>query len=84
MAVRELTGANHVMTGINGGMDLSGWLWVILAFVLVVAVAWVVIAAASNRQRSAGDDAAAILKARFARGEINQAEYEQARRLLGI
>ena len=72
------------MTGINGGMDLGGWLWVVLAAALVLAVAWVVITAASDRQRSAGDDAAATLKTRFARGEINQAEYEQARRLLGI
>ena len=69
-----------MMTGIEWGMGLGGWLWMIL----VVAVVWVLITAATGRDRSAADDAAKILRARFARGEINEAEYEQARRLLGI
>ena len=73
-----------MMTGIEWGMGLGGWLWMILAVVLVVAVVWVLVTAVSGRDRSAADDAAQILKARFARGEISQAEYEQARRLLGI
>ena len=73
-----------MMTGIEWGMGLGGWLWMILAVVLVVAVVWVLVTAVSGRDRSATDDAAQILKARFARGEISQAEYEQARRLLGI
>lgn len=73
-----------MMTGIEWGMGLGGWLWMILAVVLVVAVVWVLITAVTGRERSAADDAAQILKARFARGEISQAEYEQARRLLGI
>lgn len=73
-----------MMTGIEWGMGLGGWLWMILAVVLVVAVVWVLVTAVSGRDRSAADDAAQILKARFARGEITQAEYEQARRLLGI
>ena len=73
-----------MMTGIEWGMGLGGWLWMILAVVLVVAVVWVLVTAVSGRDRSAADDATQILKARFARGEITQAEYEQARRLLGI
>ena len=73
-----------MMTGIEWGMGLGGWLWMILAVVLVIAVVWVLVTAVSGRDRSAADDAAQILKARFARGEISQAEYEQARRLLGI
>ena len=72
------------MTGIEWGMGLGGWLWMILAVILIVVVAWVLIAAITGRNRSAADDASEILKARFARGEISQAEYEQARRLLGI
>jgi uncharacterized membrane protein len=73
-----------MMTGIEWGMGLGGWLWMILAVILIVAVVWVLVAAVAGRERSPTDDTAQILKARFARGEITQAEYEQARRLLGI
>lgn len=73
-----------MMTGIEWGMGLGGWLWMILAVILIVAVVWVLVTAVGGRDRSPAADAAQILKARFARGEISQAEYEQARRLLGI
>ena len=73
-----------MMTGIEWGMGLGGWLWMVLGIVLIVVVVWVLVAALAGRDRTAADDAAQILKARFARGEITQAEYEQARRLLGI
>ena len=73
-----------MMTGIEWGMGLSGWLWMALGIVLIVVVVWVLVSAVAGRERTSTDDAAQILKARFARGEITQAEYEQARRLLGI
>ncbi len=73
-----------MMSGFEWGMSEGGWLWMILGVVLVVAVVWALVAAGSGRARSDADDAARILAARFARGEITQAEYEQARRLLGI
>jgi uncharacterized membrane protein len=73
-----------MMTGIEWGMGLGGWLWMVLGIVLIVVVVWVLVTALAGRDRTAADDAAQILKARFARGEITQAEYEQARRLLGI
>lgn len=73
-----------MMTGIEWGMGLGGWLWMVLGIVLVVAVVWVLVTALVGRDRTSADDPAQILKARFARGEITQAEYEQARRLLGI
>ena len=73
-----------MMGGFDWGMGLGGWLWMVLAVVLVVAVALVVVAAISRRDRPPIDDAAQILKARFARGEISKEEYEQARRLLGM
>lgn len=73
-----------MMTGFEWGMGLGGWLWMILAVVLVVAVAWVLVTAVTGRDQTAADDAAKILRARFARGEITEAEYDQARRLLGI
>lgn len=73
-----------MMTGIEWGMGLGGWLWMVLGIVLIVVVVWVLVSAVAGRERASTDDAAQILKARFARGEITQAEYEQARRLLGI
>lgn len=73
-----------MMTGIDWGMGLGGWLWMVLGIVLIVVVVWVLVTALAGRDRTAADDAAQILKARFARGEITQAEYELARRLLGI
>ena len=73
-----------MMTGFELGMGLGGWLWMILGVVLVVIVVWALVTAVAGRDRPAAEDAAQILKVRFARGEITQAEYEQARRLLGI
>ncbi len=73
-----------MMTGFGLGMGAGGWLWMVLGIVLLVVVVWALVAAIAPRDRPASDDAARILNARFARGEISQAEYEQARRLLGI
>jgi len=73
-----------MMTGFELGMGLGGWLWMVLGVVLVVVVVWALVAAVAGRDRPAAEDAGQILRARFARGEITQAEYEQARRLLGI
>jgi len=73
-----------MMIGFDWGMGLGGWLWMILGVVLLVAIVWAVVAAIPNRDRPAADDSAQILRSRFARGEISQEEYEQARRLLGI
>ena len=75
-----------MMTG--AGWGLGGGLWMIVevavGIALVVALVWLITAALPGRQRSATDDAVQILKARLARGEITHAEYEQARRLIGI
>lgn len=73
-----------MMTGFEWGMGLGGWLWMILGVVLLVALVWAVVVAIPRRDQSTGEDPTRILKARFARGEITQEEYEQARRLLGI
>jgi uncharacterized membrane protein len=73
-----------MMTGFEWGMGAGGWLWMILGVVLIIVIVWTLIAATTGRNHSPADDAAQILRARFARGEITQAEYEQARRLLGI
>ena len=73
-----------MMGGFDWGMGLGGWLWMVLAVVLVVVVVLAAVAVIPRRDRPPTDDAAQILKARFARGEISKEEYEQARRLLGI
>ena len=77
-----------MMTGAGWAMGLGGWLWMLLALALgiaiVVAFVWLVTAALPGQQRSTTQEAVQILRARFARGEISEQEYEQARRLLGI
>ena len=73
-----------MMNGLDWGMGLGGWFWMILAAVLLVVIVWAVVSAIPGRDRPPVDDAARILEARFARDEISQSEYEQARRLLGI
>jgi putative membrane protein len=73
-----------MMSGFGWDMGLGGWLWMVVAIVLVVVIVWALVSAVSTRDRPAVEDAAQILKARFARGEINEQEYDQARRLLGI
>ena len=76
-----------MMDGAGWAMGF-GWLWMILVPVtvvaIVVALVWAVAAAADGRRGTPTEDAAQILKARFARGDITEAEYEQARRLLGV
>ena len=71
-----------MMTGLGWAMGLDSWVWMIAGIVLIVLIAWAVLAAIPRGDRLS-DDAGRILKARFARGEITEAEYEQARRLLG-
>ncbi|MBF6606322.1 MAG: SHOCT domain-containing protein [Candidatus Limnocylindrales bacterium] len=73
-----------MMTGFGWDMGLGGWLWMVVGIVLVVVIVWALVAAVPTKDRPAAEDAARILKARFARGEISAPEYEQARRLLGI
>ena len=70
-----------MMTGFEWGMGLGGWLWMIPGIVLLILLVWAVVAAIPRPDRRTTDDATQVLKARFARGEITQAEYEQARRL---
>ena len=73
-----------MMTGFGWDMGLGGWLWMVVGIVLIVVIVWALASAVSTRGRPAAEDAVQILKARFARGEISEAEYEQARRLIGI
>jgi len=77
-----------MMNGAGWAMGLGGWLWMILVIAagvaVLVALVWLAVSASSGRLSSTTEDAAHILKARFARGEISPDEYEQARRQLGV
>ena len=76
------------MMGYNGGggaMMLVGGVFALLILVAVVlAIVWLVRALLPGTDRTRGsEEAPAVLKRRYAAGEISQAEYIQARRLLG-
>ena len=73
-----------MMTGFDWGMGLGGWVWMVLGIVLLVLIVWALVSALGGRDRTLTDDAGQILRSRFARGEITEQEYEQARRLLGV
>jgi uncharacterized membrane protein len=58
-------------------------LWVIGPLMMLVCMAMMIFMMRGHgRRRSAGDEALAILRARFARGEISQSEFEQQCRIL--
>jgi uncharacterized membrane protein len=73
-----------MMTGLGWAMGLGGWLWMVLGIAIVLVVAWAATAVVADGHRRTIDGAARILSARLARGEISQAEYEQAKRLLEL
>ncbi len=66
-----------------GAMGAFGWLWMVLVWVVVVGlVVWGVSALFGGRASGNEADALEILRKRYARGEIGQAEYERAKRAL--
>lgn len=74
----------HSMWGWDGGGAWFG-LWHLLWWVLIVALAVVVFRSlmrTARGSRRAADRAFEILRERFARGEIDQEEYQQRLRLL--
>jgi uncharacterized membrane protein len=76
--------------GTGLGFGLGGMLWVIGCILLIVGlvalVAWAVSRATAPDHRpgapAAGIEALDILRVRFARGEISEAEYTQAANVL--
>ena len=77
-----------MMNGTGWAMGPGDWLWMTLiaavCIAVLVALVWMVASARWGRSSATAEDAAHILKARFARGDISSEEYEQARRLLGV
>ena len=62
-----------------GAMTLGAWLWMGVWVVALLAMVWLLV---RGDRAPRVEDPEAILRARFARGEISDLEYEQARRLL--
>lgn len=71
------------MHWMDGWWHMAGmWIGWLLVLIVIVAVVWLVVRAASDRGRSGGPpgDVASpeqILKQRYARGEIDREEYER-------
>ena len=81
-----------MMYGFGWGGGLGGWVMMLGGLVLVVGLVllfvWAIGGAWSGGGRRAangdGDRAATILRERYARGEISEDEYQQARKTLGL
>ena len=65
------------------GAGWAGWLWMLAGLALVVGVVLVVAWAIQRAGGGPGDDAMTALRGRFARGEIDAAQFEEMRRVLG-
>ena len=76
-----------------GGWDMGsgGWLWMIGGLVLLIGIVVLVVWAIGGSNRatewrtdgSSRPEPLGIVRERFARGEITEAEFEQAKRILG-
>ena len=62
------------------GTDANAWIWMLVWIFALVAMVWLIVRA--DRRRPA-DEPEAILRARFARGEINAEDFERAKLVLG-
>ena len=77
-----------MMWGAGFGMGLVGWLWMLGGLILVAALVALVVRALSGPtypedRGSARTSALDILRERYARGEITEAELEQSKKALG-
>lgn len=78
------------MIGYGWDMGAGGWMWMVGGLVLVVGVVILALRAmrgvdsANGGRMNSGPrpDPVEILRERFARGEITEAEFEQAQRVL--
>jgi uncharacterized membrane protein len=61
------------------GMDANAWIWMFVWIFALVAMVWLIV---RTDHRAPADDPDAILRARFARGEISAEELERARLVL--
>lgn len=75
----------HDGWGYMHGFGGFGWLvmivfWVLVITAIVVVVRWLLIQPSAYQTRSRENKALTILDERYARGEIDQEEYEQKRK----
>jgi putative membrane protein len=61
------------------GMTPGAWIWMVVWVIALLVMVWLLVAGGRRVER---DDPLDILRARYARGEINEAEFRQARDLL--
>jgi len=61
-------------------MGSAGWIWMLIWIAALLFMVWLIVRPADGNQSA--EDALAILRARFARGEINETEFEHARTVL--
>src|SRR6266508_3713644 len=65
-------------------LGAGGLLWMVAAVLVVVGIVALIIGAIGATQgRPAGDDAMETLRARYARGEIDDEQFSNARQMLG-
>ncbi len=63
-------------------MEPVGWIWMLIWIAALLMAVWLIVR--TPRHEHPTEDAMAILRARFARGDISQEEYERAREALLI
>jgi putative membrane protein len=68
------------MMGPGWEMNFGGWVWMGIWILALVVMVWFITRSPDTRRGA--QEPLEILRTRFARGEISQAEFEQARRVL--
>ena len=61
-------------------MGPYGWIWMVVWIAALVFMVWLIVR--GSVEHPAAEDAMAILRARYARGEISREAFEQARSAL--
>ena len=61
-------------------MGPVGWFWILLWITALLGMVWLIVRRPEGR--AADDDALTILRARFARGELSESEFQRARDVL--
>ena len=61
------------------GLDTSAWMWMSVEILALVAMVWLIV---RDDRRAPANDPEAILRDRFALGEITPEEYERTRLVL--
>jgi uncharacterized membrane protein len=57
-------------------MGPAGWIWMLIWIAALLFMVWLIVRRPEGN--TSAEDAVAILRARFARGEINEIEFERA------